>query len=279
MGTVDRHSKSFLSNGTFRWSKSEAKAWSEVKAQLKSPQSGKIIRVNFKMRLVAATVIVLMALGAFLRFYSVTEATPPGVHKMVMLPDGSTVELNAMSTLKYHPYWWHFKRIVSFEGEGYFKVERGRKFLVQSDKGKTQVIGTSFNIYSRDTAYQVTCLTGQVKVTSGRKESVFLNPGSKAEVGNDGEIKVWRHIETDSVISWTKNVFVFRKTPIKDVFREIERQYGITIQTNFNSKATYTGKFTKEQNVEDILGYICPAVGLKYEKKTSSLYIVTLENE
>ena len=35
---------------------------------------------------------------------------------------------------------------------------------------KTVVLGTSFNIYSRNTNYQVTCVTGKVRVIENQRE-------------------------------------------------------------------------------------------------------------
>jgi len=64
-----------------------------------------------------------------MRFYTQTITVPKGHHLVAQLPDGSTVDLNADTKLSYHPYWWRFARTVNFEGEGFFKVKKGKKLI------------------------------------------------------------------------------------------------------------------------------------------------------
>ncbi len=273
-------SQNFFAGGTFKWKKSQREVWDELEAKIASaPKTRTLDFSSLKFISIAASLLLLIATGAFLRFYSTTITVPAGIHQVAELPDGSQVELNANSTLSYHPYWYRFNRELRFEGEAFFNVEKGKKFTVISASGKTRVLGTTFNIYSREEVYAVTCLTGSVRVTSRTKEQVVLKPNSKAEVQKDGQITVKHNIKTFPEISWRKNIFLFTATPVLKVFHEIERQYGVTIETDIRSQALYTGNFTKKQNVEDILGYVCPALGLRYTKKSTNLYVITLENE
>jgi len=158
-------------------------------------------------------------------------------------------------------------------------VEKGKKFTVISSKGTTRVLGTSFNIYSREEVYKVTCITGSVKVRSETGSEVILKPDSKAEIDADSKINVKTGIETFPEISWKKNIFLFYASPILQVFSEIERQYGVEIEAPADNITLYTGNFSKNQKVEEILNYVCPALGLKYIQKSSVEYIIIRENE
>jgi len=224
-------------------------------------------------------VVILFALGSFLRFYTEKIETVSGQHLLAELPDRSKVNLNAESRLTYHPYWWKVKRIVKLEGEGFFEVEKGKKFTVISERGITQVVGTSFNIFSRAEVYKVTCVTGSVKVKSRSGNETILKPNSKAEIQPDGSINVTNNIETFSEISWRKNIFLFTASPVLRVFDEIERQYGVKIDAKLDSFSLYTGNFSKEQKVEETLNYICPALGLKYIRKTTGEFLVIQDDE
>ncbi|MGQ8335773.1 FecR family protein [Sunxiuqinia sp. A32] len=279
LAAIDNHSKRFFANGTFQWNKSQYKVWQELDVLAIEQKSKSISLSNYRTWAVAASILLLVGLGSFLRFYSVKIEIPSGIHQMADLPDGSTVELNANSTLQYYPYWWKMQRIVKMEGEGFFNVEKGKKFIVASSGGKTQVLGTSFNIYSRDDHYKVTCITGSVKVTSRLREEVILKPNSKVEITKDGDINIKRDIETYPEISWRKNIFLFSATPAGNVFKEIERQYDIRISVDVDDYVLYTGNFSKEQNVEDVLGYVCPALGLKFIKKSPGIYDVIEDSE
>lgn len=279
LDAIDKQSKAFFAGGTFRWKKSEAEVLAELDEQIRRQSSARSFRLSMRMAAVAASFLLIVALASFLRFYSTTIDVSAGTHQLAELPDGSTVELNAGSTLRYYPYWWHFQRIVSLEGEAFFHVKKGQKFVVRSSQGKTQVLGTSFNILARGNRYRVTCLSGTVRVSSKQNKRVVLQAGSQAVVQPDGEIELRQNIETFPEISWRDHVFVFTATPIQAVFEEIERQYGVSIQTTIKEEILYTGNFTKEQDVEDILAYVCPAVGLKYIRKSPNLYFVTQTNE
>lgn len=278
---ADRQSKAFFSGGKFLWKKSEADVWSTLEARMNAQPKGRSLILNFTRSqwAVAASIIVLFSLGSLLRFYSVTVETTAGQHFAAELPDHSKVNLNAQSKLTYYPLWWKIQRIVKLDGEGFFEVEKGKKFTVNSPKGITQVLGTSFNIFSRAEIYKVTCVTGSVKVKSRTGFEAILKPNSKAEIQSNGKINVLVDIETFPEISWRKNIFLFTASPVLQVFHEIERQYGVKINAQPDTYSLYTGNFTKDQSVEETLSYVCPALGLKYVRQSSGEYLISREEE
>lgn len=278
---VDQQSKAFFSGGKFRWEKSEADIWASIELQLTDQPKGRLLNINFGLAkwMIAASIVMLFSLGSFLRFYSVTIVTQAGQHLEARLPDQSKVNLNAQSSVSYNPYWWKMNRKVKLEGEAFFEVQKGKKFTVVSEKGITQVLGTSFNIFAREEIYNVTCITGTVKVRSRTGYEAILKPNSKAEINRNGEINVLTNIETFPEISWKKNIFLFTARPVHAVFAEIERQYGVKIDSKINDESLYTGNFNKDQNVEDILEYVCPALGLRYVRKSMGEYLIIQKDE
>lgn len=280
LSSIDKQSKAFFSGGEFHWKKSEEELWAAIESKIEASTPGRVVSVNFAVVrwAVAAGFALLVALGSFLRFYTTSVETPAGQHLAVALPDGSSVKLNAESSLAYHPYWWRFERKLTFEGEGFFEVQKGKKFSVVSAKATTQVLGTSFNIFARDEAYTVTCITGSVKVKSNVGHETVLKPNSKAEVKPNGEINLLANIETLPDISWRNNLFLFTASPVKKVFAEIERQYGVKINIQINDQSLYTGNFSKDQGVEEVLQYICPALGYNYIRKSANEFSVYQED-
>ena len=281
LNAVDRQSKAFLTGGKFNWRKDEATIWATIEAQIDTKPKGRSIFLSFTFSkwAVAASIIVLFSIGSFLRFYTIKIETTAGQHLVAQLPDQSKVNLNAQSSITYYPFWWKVTRMVKLKGEGFFEVEKGRKFTVYSDKGITQVVGTSFNIFAREEIYKVTCITGSVKVKSRLGFEILLKPNCKAEIQPDGKINVLSNIETFPEISWKKNIFLFTASPVHQVFKEIERQYGVNIERKFDEYSLYTGNFTKDQNVEEILKYVCPALGLKFIRKSTGQYLIIRNDE
>ncbi|WP_163717859.1 FecR family protein [Mangrovibacterium lignilyticum] len=275
---VDKHSKAFLSGGTFRWKRNQE----EIKIDLLSKiAERRIVRTLPLKRLmaVAAAIIVAVGITSFMRFYSTTITVPAGLHQTAMLPDGSTVELNAESSLTYYPFWWPIERKITFTGEGFFQVEKGKTFQVASSHGTTQVLGTSFNIFSRDDIYRVTCVTGKVKVANSSKDHVILLPGNQAEILANNEIRVSTLTNVNTEISWKNNLFLFTATPLRRVFNEIERQYAVIIEMDVTSGDLYTGNFNRSSKIEDVLDLICPAASLKFEKKSTNVYLIRKASE
>ncbi len=270
-------SESFFSKGKIVWEKSETEVWSEISSKLGQVQQTKrkTISISLVFKFAAAAIVFLvLGLGSVFFFYSKTIVSQPGEHLTAELPDGSTVELNAASELKYYPLIWMFQRKVLLAGEGYFSVQKGKKFEVQSENGSTQVLGTTFNIYSRNNNYRVTCLTGKVKVIGAANQSVILEPDSQAEIEN-GEFVIRRDFKTERAISWKNNQFYFTGTPLKEVIDEIERQYAVTIniQPELDNR-NFAGNFPKKYNVEEVLDFVCKTMQIKFIKQTENVFLV-----
>jgi transmembrane sensor len=250
--------------------------WKTISSSLVTEVPTKKIFLNQRIILgIAASFLVLAGILSFLRFYTQTISNPAGQHLLASLPDGSTVELNAGSTLTYHPFWFTFSRNLQFEGEGFFQVEKGKQFIVESMLGKTIVLGTSFNIYSRSEDYKVFCMAGKVKVVSAQNSEVILLPGQMAVVGQLGKIKVSENITPEEPMSWRNNMFNFAGVPIQSVFEEIERQYNVTITNSLETELYYTGHFSREKPVEEVLSLICKPFGIKFVKKSENNFLVT----
>lgn len=278
---IDHQSKAFFAGGTFRWKTDKEQVWSAVEKAMAQKPAARTLVLGMRKSILAmaAMFLLLIGLGSFVRFYTVRIDNPAGQHQMAELPDGSSVYLNADSYIKYHPFWWQIKRQVKFEGEALFEVQKGKAFEVISANGRTEVLGTSFNIYARETNYTVTCLSGSVKVTAPSNNSVVLQPQSKATVQPDGQINVKQKIETLPEISWKDNYFRFTASPISNVFREIERQYGITIKDDIIQQSLYTGSFNRTNSVDQVMEIVCPPMGLSYQKKPGGVYLITQNNE
>jgi len=272
----DKLTKEFFSRVQISYKKSKEEIWSELESKL-SPETVTKHSWIFRHRVslaIAASLFVMLGIIGVMRFYTTTINNPAGNHLLATLPDGSTVELNASSSLSFNPFWWRFARTVHFEGEGFFKVQKGDKFTVVSRLASTQVLGTSFNIYARDGQYQVTCHTGKVKVISKNKDEGILSPGYEAKLSLDGKVVIYKSHDMKSSISWIDNKFIFTAVPLKRVFEEIERQYNVKITIPEKLNYSYTGYFTKDKSVDSVMGLVCKPFGLSFVPKSDGRFVV-----
>jgi len=261
------------------WEKSKAQVWDELERKIdvqdRSPEPVVRTLSGRQWFALAATVTLLLAVAGFMRFYTVKTFCPYGVHTAVELPDGSEVELNAYTRIAYHPYWWFISREVDLDGEAFFQVEKGKKFRVVSSNATTEVLGTTFNVYSRGEDYIVTCHTGSVKVTDrASKKSVILSPEEKSVLNPKGGFTVSRVPDPRTEPGWTKNLIMFGSTPLQLVFEEVERQFGIVIETTEELQEVYSGNFSLDQPVENILSLLCVPFDLEYERQSGNKYLV-----
>lgn len=257
------------------YSKSKDQVWEELMKATSKPHSRKIT-MRWTRYVAAACFILLLSTGLFINLYTTSVYCPKGEHLSVVLPDQSVVELNANSSLSYKPYRWKFFRKVKFKGEGFFKISKGSKFEIESEYGKTYILGTSFNIYARGNEYKVTCYTGKVKVVSTMtSDKILLLPNDHAYVTENGKFKLIKPEDVNANISWRNNLFYFTNTPVKSVFDEIELQYDIKIVEKGKFDLFYTGNFSKGKSVEKVLHTVCKPMNLNYKKGPNNKFIIT----
>jgi ferric-dicitrate binding protein FerR (iron transport regulator) len=248
---------------TPQWKKSKDSLWKDSFEDIVEKEE--IIKkrtITFGKCIVAAVIAILFTVFSTVYFYQVTETAERGHHQAVILPDGSTVNLNAESRLTYKPYWWYVSREIKLKGEVFFEVKEGKRFSVNSDRYRVNVLGTSFNVYSRENKYSVTCMTGKVEVGI-KKETNILTPDMKITYNGDSPL-IEKDIIPEQSTAWLNGKMVFIGVPLTEVITEIERQYDINIKTDAGLDYLYTGNFSMTKNPEEILDIISRPFGIKF---------------
>lgn len=154
-----------------------------------------------------------------------TIHTPKGGFTKIKLDDGTLVELNAASSIRYPTSFKSDKRDVFVEGEAFFEVQpdKDRPFRVHSQKQIIEVLGTSFNLISREKYAKTTLIEGRVKIVAEGKD-YFLKPGQQALVADEVEIT---DVHTASSVAWKNEKFVFDNSSFKEILREVENWYDV----------------------------------------------------
>jgi ferric-dicitrate binding protein FerR (iron transport regulator) len=251
--------------------KSNDQAWVELQHRLNSaPQSdAKVIRFSWKPTLsvaaAAALIIGLILLWPNQPLQQV--ATANGKRQTVVLPDNSTVELNASTTIEFADDW-SGDREVKLSGQAFFEVVKGGKFEVATPQGVVEVLGTSFDVCDRENVFEVTCRTGKVRVAANGGE-VEIVPGLRATLTN-GKLVV---SDFDLALAdWRSGEFHYQEAPLNQVLDEIERQFDVQVQWPDLGSRFYTGRFnTKDLN--EALQLICLPMGLQFEVKDTTVWI------
>lgn len=154
-----------------------------------------------------------------------TVHTPKGGFTKLKLDDGTVVELNAASSIRYPAVFEKGKRDVFVEGEAFFDVQpdKNRPFKVHSQKQVIEVLGTSFNLVSSERYAKTTLIEGRVKIISEGKD-YFLKPGQQAVVSDKVEIK---DVNVKEPLAWKDAKFVFDNSSFKEILQEVENWYDV----------------------------------------------------
>lgn len=181
--------------------------------------------------------------------------TDNGRQWSAQLPDGSTVWLNAASSLRYPLKFSAKERLVTMSGEASFNVVHNDRqpFRVQAGNQVIEDIGTEFNInaYSNEAAIVTTVIEGVASVQQGAQK-VTVTAGKQAS-----ELKGTLFIQeadTDKAIAWRKGLFNFDGADIRTLGRQLERWYNITVEYAPNlPDYSFGGGTYRNNNLEEVL--------------------------
>ncbi|TDW99941.1 FecR family protein [Dinghuibacter silviterrae] len=198
--------------------------------------------------------------------------TRPGTRTNLLLPDGTSVWLNAGSNLSYPPAFNGKNREVVLEGEAFFDVAKNpaHPFIVHTVSMTIRVLGTSFDVkaYAGDKTAEATLIKGAIEVTFKNRpeEKILLKPNQKLVVPEEDTANVAVKagkapkgteilpptIDTHTGVvietAWTANKLVFQDESFRDLATQMERWYGVAIQFDQQKLGDlrFTGSFEKE---------------------------------
>lgn len=227
-----------------------------------------------------AAVLILMILASTAYFlvdvYSghSNYHTDYGEMRVISLPDGSTVKLNANSSLKVADNMeGGGLREVWLDGEAFFSVVHtadDRGFVVHNGAVRVEVLGTEFDVKGRHDKTRVVLNSGKVRLNlDGGPPSgeVVMLPGEMVEYKGRTQGFVRKRVDTRVHTSWRNGELIFEQTPLREVAKMLEENYGLKVQ--IADTGLKDQKFTATLpagNVEVLLKAIGKSFGLEMEQ-------------
>lgn len=229
-----------------------------------------------------------------------------GSRSRSLLPDGTTVWLNAGSKLYYENDFNGPTREVRLEGEAFFDVIKlpDRPFIVHTSGIDIRVLGTTFNVksYPGDKTVETTLYSGLVQVLRQgdiEKKAIQLKPNEKlilAKQAAKEEIKLSEQktplvkpIPAGFIITridsakkeserletaWLYSRLEFRGDSFEELAHKLERWYNVTIVfTDEKVKGlNFNGSFEKE-TVEQAFKYLQATIPFNYKINNNEIWI------
>lgn len=185
----------------------------------------------------------------------------------LVLPDGSRVDLNSSSDFIFPSAFSEKERRAHVCGEGYFSVvkDASRPFTVSADGMKVSVLGTEFNMKSRDNLAEVTLVQGKVSVTGCEGKSCILSPSEQVRLEN-GALSEVQTVDTEAVTGWTKPRMVCRNQNIEQVVGKLASYYGVEFHYTESLKdIVINGKIDLREELESVLNTIAFTAPVSFE--------------
>ncbi len=199
---------------------------------------------------VAACLLVLFVAGggfwSYQQWAYVHYATDYGETQTFGLPDGSEVTLKANSSLR-HPRDWSGDqdREVWLAGEAFFHVT---KKMIRNDQGTDQrpatfvvhatevvdvaVLGTEFNVSTRDEETEVVLKSGSVRVDVKHEvqpQALLMKPGDRVAVAHRRGTLTQQQIDPQAPAAWRDNMLIFNEVTLAEVAKKLQHTYGVAI--------------------------------------------------
>jgi len=280
--STDKNTEKWVKGYQVPSEKGKEEAWLELKSKMSASKPGEVHSFYVKKRFyLAASVLVAAVLFSFI-FDSVygrrQYITEGGEQQKIVLPDSTRVTLNPSSKLMVHYSVITGKRKLDLDGEALFKVTPGKLFKVKFPGGNVRVLGTRFTVSAyKDVPAQINCLSGKVKVSAGKKETV-LNPGKGVIIDSDKKL-LMVNMKNKVILAEMAGIYNWKNVPLRTVFNTIENFTGYKISAADSIKnRKFTGNVDLN-NLEETCRTLSFAMDLKYKsiEKTKTIVFETSE--
>lgn len=203
--------------------------------------------------------------------------TPKGGYYQLVLPDGTSVWLNAATVIRFPTHFAKNKREVFLSGEAYFDVthDKSAPFIVHTDQQSTRVLGTRFNItsYKGQQTDIVTLIEGSVEASSHYNETIRMTPGHQAHIGK--HIRYTAVDNAEDIAAWRNGEFFFDNTPMAEVMTRIGLWYNIDVNLDNLPNNRLNGLVNRNVPLNKLLDLIETTSNVKIIVKEGKLTVAT----
>jgi ferric-dicitrate binding protein FerR (iron transport regulator) len=206
--------------------------------------------------------------------------TARGQRAVVVLGDGSRVELGAESVLRVGESSTG-RRVVQLDGQAVFDVVHDslRPFEVQSGNSITEDLGTRFTVraYRDESRVQVFVASGKVAlraVGSPASSGTLLGPSDLGVLDSVGRTTVRNGVDSTSHLAWTRDRFVFDNATLADVLSDIARWFDVKIEVAepqlLHHRITMN---VPARSLSEVVGAVTTPLRLRFTKRGSTIVI------
>ncbi len=272
---------------------STQKAWESVNSSIKVKGKEKsVIKRFYPYAAIAAGFLLIFTIAWFLKINLRSDQNIPEQAWITVntieeitkidLSDGTQIWLNKNSSITYPELFNKTNREVKLNGEAFFEVAHNKEkpFKVYTELSVTQVLGTSFNISTKNQSNktEINVISGKVAFSDSKNtnRNLVLTKNEKAVITASNLIK--HKIDPNmNFLAWKTKTLRFNQTPLNKVCNYLSEYYDqeILLENKNMEGLELTASF-HEQSLEDVLDVINLTLDTKYEIKDSSIILKQL---
>ncbi|PKO96982.1 MAG: hypothetical protein CVU12_02630 [Bacteroidetes bacterium HGW-Bacteroidetes-7] len=210
-------------------------------------------------------------------FNSIT--TPAGERVAMLLSDGSRVYLTSNSYLRYPSRFDDDKREVTLVGRAYFEVKKSKvPFIVNTSDMNIEVLGTSFDVESRNTGINssVILVEGSVKVNAQGKSQIIF-PDEQISLHRSSKELTVKSVDSRMMTMWKDGVLIVHGQTFDELVESLASWYGVKIvdKSNVSKSERFNGRFDRE-DIEAAIKAISISAGIIYKIEDGKLVLEDL---
>jgi transmembrane sensor len=155
---------------------------------------------------------------------------------------------------------------VQLTGRAFFAVARmeDRPFRVLTPAGDLTVLGTRFDVESRDRDLRLVVVEGKVSVAAPQGGEARVEGGHMSRVVDGQLLPSIRTPDLRQTTDWLGRFLAFQNTPLGQAAREIEEMYGVKVRIRDSSVAdrTVTTWFT-DRSLDEVVRIVCAVAAVR----------------
>ncbi len=258
---------------------------------LTQPSPSRGIQIRYITWAVAASILLLGAIGTFLYHKNRSAALKPVAvwktlsnpdirTRLAILPDGTQAYLSPNSTLTYaSDFSTH--RAILLVGEAFFEVvsDQMHPFEVQGGRVKVRVLGTAFNLeaYPSENLVKVSLVKGRVSVndTAQGGDAKLLNAGQCLTFDKRSDKMLVDILKVNTIRDWENGYTIFNDIPVRAALERISGQFGmhLDIKAPKDLEGRHVSGVFKQAPLRQTLDIILFISRYKYKIQGDTLHV------
>ena len=270
--------------------------WNNISVQLQFEEKRKTFRLPTYFQRYAAAAAIFILLGGGILFYTQHSITGHNIDiaaqaktifqttndqiRLVILPDGSRIQMNRGTTFSYATHAFNRKqREVWLEGEAFFEVAKNKEkpFIIHTGTMQTTVRGTSFNVkaYPQLAENVVSVRSGKVEVSSRNQMLAVLTKNKQLTFHSTTKHFQTNDMDWENAAGWMDGKLVLCNANVKELQFRMKQNFNadLTIEGSLLEGVMFNSSFNRGTGLKDILERICALYNVHYELSGNKIRI------